>query len=257
MWTHSSTPSPISRSRRNRRLAALAPLVLTLCACSDPRPAQAQQLVYDPKNHLENALQAARQLESLSNEARMLANQARELATSPYSHLAETSSTLKDIGELARSVRGVASDVQGLESDFQRIYPTSVNGLDPRRALEQSIARNSQARETALDLARTAAELERLSSGRTGRLEGAVNASQRADGQTAAIQSSTQVLAVLAEDLGSMRTLLMAQSRLLAAESAQRAADRAAAVEARKQFWGHEHMTVPNPDFNPLPHERK
>src|SRR5678816_3166604 len=106
------------------------------------------------KNHLENALQAARQLESLSNEARMLANQARELATSPYSHLAETSSTLRDIGELARSVRGVASDVQGLESDFQRIYPTSVNGLDPRRALEQSIARNSQARETALDLAR-------------------------------------------------------------------------------------------------------
>jgi P-type conjugative transfer protein TrbJ len=256
MLTRSSTPS-IRRSPRNRYLAALAPLVLVLSACSDPKPAQAQQIVFDPKNHLENALQTAHQLESLSNEARMLANQARELAASPYSHLTETSSALRDIGELARSVRGVASDVQKLEADFERIYPAAVDGLDPRHAAEQARARNLQARDTAQDLARTAAELERLSRGRTERLEGAINASQRAEGQTAAIQSSTQVLAVLSEDLGSMRTLLMAQSRLLAAESARRAADRAASVEARKQFWGHESRTVPNPDFDPFPHARK
>jgi P-type conjugative transfer protein TrbJ len=231
--------------------------VLALSACSDPKPAQAQQVVFDPKNHLENALQAARQLESLTNEARMLANQARQLTASPYSHLAETSSTLRDIGELARTVKGVASDLDTLQSDFERIYPATVAGLDPRRALEQGRARNSQARETAQDLARTAAELERLSRGRGARLEGAINASQRADGQTAAIQSSTQVLAVLAEDLGSMRTLLMAQSRMLAAESAQRAADRAAGAEARRRLWGRETQTIPNPEFDPLPHSRR
>ncbi|WP_293682481.1 conjugal transfer protein TrbJ [uncultured Phenylobacterium sp.] len=257
MSTRSSTRSRAKRSPRNRFLAALAPLVLVLCACSDPRPAQAQQVVFDPKNHLENALQAARQLESLTNEARMLANEARQLAASPYSHLAETSSTLREIGELARSVRGVASDIEGLQTDFEKIYPTAVDGLDPRRALEQARARNTRARETAQDLARTAAELERLSRGRTGRLEGAINASQRADGQTAAIQSSTQVLAVLAEDLGSMRTLLMAQSRLLAAESAQRAADKAAGAEARKQFWGREGTTIANPDFDPYSPARR
>lgn len=257
MSMRSSMRSRAQRSPRNRWLAVLAPLVLAVAACSDPRPAQAQQVVFDPKNHLENALQAARQLESLTNEARMLANQARELATSPYSHLAETSATLRDIGELARSVRGVASDLEGLQSDFEKIYPTRIEGLDPRRAQEQARARNSQARETAQDLARTAAELERLSRGRGGRLEGAINASQRADGQTAAIQSSTQVLAVLAEDLGSMRTLLMAQSRMLAVESAQRAADRAAGAEARRRLWGRETQTIPNPDFDPFPHARR
>ena len=257
MWTRSSTRSRPRRSPRNSCLVALAPLVLALAACSDPQPAQAQQVVFDPKNHLENALQAARQLESLTNEARMLGNQARELAASPYSHLAETSSTLRDIGELARTVKGVASDLDTLQSDFERIYPATVAGLDPRRALEQGRARNSQARETAQDLARTAAELERLSRGRGARLEGAINASQRADGQTAAIQSSTQVLAVLAEDLGSMRTLLMAQSRMLAAESAQRAADRAAGAEARRRLWGRETQTIPNPEFDPLPHSRR
>lgn len=213
-------------------------------------------VVFDPKNHLENALQAARQLESLANEARSLANQARELAASPYSHLGETSQTLRDIAELARSVKGVAADVAGLQADFERIYPTAVDGLDPRKALEQARARNTQARETAQDLARTAAELERLSRGRTGRLAGAIDASQRAEGQTAAIQSSTQVLAVLAEDLGSMRTLLMAQSRLLAAESARRAAERAAGAEARRQFWGRQTTAPANPDFDPLPHAR-
>ena len=257
MWTRSSTRSRPRRSPRNNFLAAVAPLVLALSACSDPQPAQAQQVVFDPKNHLENALQAARQLESLTNEARMLANQARQLTASPYSHLAETSSTLRDIGELARTVKGVASDLDTLQSDFERIYPATVAGLDPRRALEQGRARNSQARETAQDLARTAAELERLSRGRGARLEGAINASQRADGQTAAIQSSTQVLAVLAEDLGSMRTLLMAQSRMLAAESAQRAADRAAGAEARRRLWGRETQTIPNPEFDPLPHSRR
>jgi P-type conjugative transfer protein TrbJ len=257
MSTPSSTRSPSRRSRRSSWAGVLAPAVLILSACSDPKPAQAQQVVFDPKNHLENALQAARQLESLANEARSLANQARALAASPYSHIAETSQTLKDIGELARTVKGVAADVQGLQADFERIYPTAVDGLDPRRAVEQSRARNTQARETAHDLARTAAELERLSRGRTGRLEGALNASRGADGQTAAIQSSTQVLAVLAEDLGSMRILLMAQSRLLAAESARRAAERAASAEARRQFWGRESTTIPNPDFDPFPHARR
>ncbi|WP_293356441.1 conjugal transfer protein TrbJ [Phenylobacterium sp.] len=249
--------SPSRRSPRNSWAAALVPLVLGLAACSEPKPAQAQQVVFDPKNHLENALQAARQLESLANEARSLANEARQLAKSPYSHLTETSDTLRDIGELARSVRGVAGDVQGLQRDFEKIYPTAVDGLDPRRALEQSTARNTQARETAQDLARTAAELERLSRGRNGRLAGAMTASQGADGQTAAIQSSTQVLAVLAEDLGSMRTLLMAQSRLLAAESARRAAERAAGAEARRQFWGRQGAAPANPDFDPLPHSRR
>lgn len=257
MWTRSSTRSRPRRSPRNSGLAALAPLVLILSACSDPRPAQAQQVVFDPKNHLENALQAARQLESLTNEARMLANQARQLAASPYSHLAETSSTLRDIGELARTVKGVASDLETLQTDFEENYPAAVDGLDPRRAFEQARARNIRARDTAQDLARTAAELERLSRGRGGRLEGAIDASRRADGQTAAIQSSTQVLAVLAEDLGSMRTLLMAQSRMLAADGAQRAADRAAGRDARRQFWGRESRTIPNPDFNPFPHARR
>ena len=89
MWTRCSTPWPSRRWRPNRARLALV-LALLAGACSEPKPAKAQQVVFDPKNQLENALQAARQLDSLANEARMLANQARELAASPYSHVGET-----------------------------------------------------------------------------------------------------------------------------------------------------------------------
>jgi P-type conjugative transfer protein TrbJ len=236
----------------------LALIVLATTACSDPKPVKAQQIVFDPKNHIENALQAARQLESLANEARLLAGQARQLATSPYSHVAETTRTLREIDELARSVKGVASDVQGLQRDFEQLYPTSVQSLDPREALSRRYARNDKARETAHDLARTAAELERLARGRTSRLEGAVLASQSATGQTAAMQSSTQVLAVLSEDLGSMRTILVAQSRLLAEEAARRSAERAAGAEARRRFWGRDDtIPSPPPDFDPFPNAKR
>lgn len=219
-------------------------------------PAQAQLSVHDPANYIQNALQAARQLQSVTNEVSMLANQARELAASPYSHLLGSSQALADMAELARSLRGVAADVTQLERQFDALYPAAAHGLDPRSALAQARGRTATARETALDLARTAAELERLSGGRRGRLEGALSASEAAAGQTAAIQSSTQVLAVLAEDLGAMRTLLLAQSRLMAEDAARRAAERTAAVETRRQFYDHAPQRPPPPAFDPFPHAR-
>ena len=69
---------------------------------------------------------------------------------------------------------------------------------------------------TAEDVARTAAELERLGTARQGRVSGALDSSVAAEGQTAAIQSTNQLLAVLAEDLAALRTIMLAQSRLMA-----------------------------------------
>lgn len=250
MSTRCSTPSKAGW-RRSRALF----LALILAGTAAP-PAGAQMVVFDPTNHIENALQAARQLQSLTNEVQMLINQARELAASPYSHLVQASQTLTDIADLARSVKGVATSVADLEDQFEDLYPTAVAGLDPRTALQQALGRNDTARETAQDLARTAAELERLSQGRDQRMAGALAASQAASGQTAALQSSTQMLAVLAEDLGSMRTVLLAQSRLMAEASARQAAERAAAAETRRQYWGRAASPPPAPGFNPFPDAR-
>lgn len=252
MWIRSSTPSP-PRSRRNSRLAVGLAAALALAPLG---PARGQITVYDPTNYVANALQAARQLQSLTQQAQALVNQARALAASPYSHLAEASQALRDIGELARSVKGIAADIATLEDQFEDLYPTAVEGLDPRAALDRAGRRNQAAADTARDLARTAAELERLSQGREGRLHGALAASQSASGQTAALQSANQMLAVLAEDLGSLRAILTAQSRLMAEAGAREAADRAAAAEARRQYYGRTGAAPPPPAFDPFPHAR-
>ncbi|WP_244093289.1 conjugal transfer protein TrbJ [Brevundimonas naejangsanensis] len=221
-----------------------------------PSPAAAQQIVYDPRAHAQGALQAARQLESLVNEARQLANEARMLATSPYSHLVETSSTLAEMAELAATVKGLASEIGALERQFAELYPEDLSGLSAGALAAAAPARNRAARRTAEDLARTAADLERLGRGRERRLGGALAASEAASGQTAAVQSSTQVLAVLAEELAAVRLLMLAQARFAAEAGARAAGDRAAAAEARRRFWERDARIPDRPGFDPLARAR-
>lgn len=245
MWSPSSTPSP-ARSRPNRRVILAVGALLATWA---PATAMAQQVVFDPRNHIENALQTARQLESLANEA-------RTLAASPYSHLTRNSQSLRDMAELARTARGVATSVEGLERQFETLYPDDLSGADALRLLEQGQARTAVARRTAEDLARTAAELERLGQGRDQRLTGALSASETAQGQTAAVQSSNQMLAVLAEDLAALRTIMLAQSRLLAEATARESAERSAGTEARRRSWSRSVSAPAAPGFSPLSRAR-
>jgi len=120
-----STPSP-DRSRPNRPVQIVAAGLVAVSLLATATPAPAQQVVFDPRNHIENALQAARQLESLANEA-------KSLAASPYSHLTGNSQSLRDMAELARTARGIASSVSGLEQQFQSLYPDDLSGSDMLR----------------------------------------------------------------------------------------------------------------------------
>lgn len=222
-----------------------------------PQPATAQQVVFDPKNHLENALQAARQLEGLANDATQLANEARMLAQSPWKKAQEISDTVRAIDELAREAKGIASDVGQLERQFQDLYAGDLSGKTFSELARSGEQRVRVARKTAEDVARVAAEVQALSRGRAARVSGALSASETAIGQTAAIQSSTQLLGVLAEDLGALRTVMIAQSRLLAEATAREAVDRESAAEARKRLWGRPAASkVAPPRFDPLSRAR-
>ena len=55
----------------------------------------------------------------------------------------------------------------------------------------------------------------------------------------------------MSEDLGSLRSVTLAQSRLMAEEAASRAADRTAASELHRRLWAHEATPPPNPSFDP------
>ncbi|WP_395945541.1 conjugal transfer protein TrbJ [Brevundimonas sp.] len=244
MWSPSSTPSRVRSRPNSRRLAGVVVAVALVAS-----PAAAQYVVFDPRNHLENALQAARQLESLANEA-------RSLAASPYSHLTASNQSLQDMAALARTAQGLATTVAGLERQFDSLYPDDLSSAGLVDLIAQGEARRRTARRTASDLARHAAELERLGAGRSGRLSGALGASQAAQGQTAATQSTNQILAVLAEDLAAMRQIMLAQSRLMAEQAARAEADQAAGDAARRRAWAREAPPPPAPVFDPLPKAR-
>lgn len=250
MWSPSSTPSRVRSQPNSRPIRASILGLVWIGACAAlALPATAQVVVYDPRNHLENALSAARQLESLANEA-------RSLAASPYSHLAQNSRNLQDMAALARSAQGLAATVADLERQFDSLYPADLSTTGLPDLIDQGRARSDTARRTAGDLARHAAELERLGQGRAARLSDALAAGQSAQGQTAAVQSSNQILAVLAEDLAAMRGIMLAQSRLMAEQAARAEADRAAGDMARRRSWARETAPPPPPAFDPLARAR-
>lgn len=237
-------------------VAALA-LLIGLPAAALPAGAPAQQIVFDPTNHVENALQAARQLESLANQARQLANEARMLARSPLSQAGEIGQALAAVEALTGQVKGLSADAASLERQFQDLYGASAVSPGGLKRVEQGLARLAAARNTAEDLGRIAAELSRAAQGRQTRIGAALTASQAAEGQTAAVQSQSQLLGVLAEQLGGLQALLAGEARLASAEAARAAAEREAAIEVHRRLWAHEPQPPPPPAFQPLPAARR
>ncbi len=87
------------------------------------------RIVYDPTNHAENLLTAARTLEqinnqiaSLQNEAQMLINQARNLASLPYSSLQALQQNVQRTQQLLGEAQNIAFDVQNIDQMFQQDY---------------------------------------------------------------------------------------------------------------------------------------
>src|SRR5690606_23525024 len=85
------------------------------------------RIVYDPTNHAENLLTAARTLEqinnqitSLQNEAQMLINQAKNLANLPYSTLQALQQSVKLTQQLLQQAQNIAFDVQSINQMFQQ-----------------------------------------------------------------------------------------------------------------------------------------
>ena len=242
------------KSRLAGAASALA-LIATGIAFAVPQPAAAI-VVYDPTNHIQNVLQAARALEQIRIQTEQLTAQIRSLAQSPYDHAAEIGTALRALDELNTQARGLASTVRGLDRQFEDLYPGNTDARTAMDRLEAASRRIEVSRRTAQDLARTAASVEDGRAGRSARMSGAIAASRAAQGETGAIQSSVQALGVLSEQLENLQTLMAAQSRLASEEAARRAAEREDAIAARRRNWGRASAPPPPPRFDPLPNAR-
>ncbi|MEO0641993.1 MAG: P-type conjugative transfer protein TrbJ [Pseudomonadota bacterium] len=87
-------------------------------------------IVYDPSNHAQNILTAARtlqqinnQVRQLQNEADMLINDARNLARAGFNPQAEINRILREIDRLLRDARAISYEVEETDRVFQENYP--------------------------------------------------------------------------------------------------------------------------------------
>jgi type IV secretion system protein TrbJ len=221
----------------------------------EPTPVKAA-IVFDPTNHIQNVLTAARALEQIRVQTEQLTAQIRSLAQNPYDHMGAIGQAMSALTQLSDQARGLAGSVQGLERQFEELYPDRPNARNAIDRIMASARRIEVARQTAQDAARLAASIDQGRAARTARMTGAISASQGAQGQTAAIQSSVQALGVMSEQLEGLQALMASQTRLAAEESARRAAERQQALDAHRRNWKRTSTKPPPPKFNPLPNAR-
>src|SRR5438552_5428593 len=124
--------------RRLGLFAAAGTIALTICVTA---PTQAQWIVFDPNNYVQNVLTAARELQqinnqitSLQNEAQMLINQAKNLASLPYSSLQQLQSSIQRTQQLLAQAQRIAYDVQQIDRAFSTDYGPAT-GSQPNQVL--------------------------------------------------------------------------------------------------------------------------
>lgn len=227
-----------TRSISRVLLAGCAALSLALTTSV---PAAAQVTVWDPTNHVQNVLQAARalqqinnQIASLQNEATSLINQARNLASLPHSSLATLQSQIQQTQQLLSEAQRIAYDVRSIDEAFTRGGYANASMTASNRELFNS------ARERWSNSVAAFEDALRVQAGVIGNIDGArtemstlVTASQSATGALQAAQAGNQILALQSQQIADLTAVVAAQGRAQALEQARQAA---ASEQAREQL---------------------
>ena len=200
-------------------------------------------IVYDPTNHAENLLTAARTLEQinnqiaqLQNEAQMLINQARNLASLPHSSLGQLQASVQRTQQLLSEAQRVAHAVADIERAFAEDYGAAAGTGDfdtrirgARERWETSIAGFEDA------LRVQAGVVGNIDSARA-EMQALVAQSQGATGALQATQAGNQLLALQSTQMADLTAAIAAQNRAQALEAARRASAEEQARENLSRF---------------------
>lgn len=204
------------------------------------------KIVYDPSNHAQNILTAARtldqinnQIRQLTNQAQMLVNQAQNLANLPSSVAGELQASLRQVDTLIQNARGVAYDVSAIDAEYRRLFPeeytaavsTSRIVQDAQEAwklVREGFKHSLEVQAGVVGQLRTdATTLDRL-----------VAESQGAVGNLQVAQAGNQLTALAAKQSMQLQSLLVASARADALQNAQAVAAREQARARFSRFMG-------------------
>jgi P-type conjugative transfer protein TrbJ len=208
-----------------------SPVLVALPGAVFPPPAAAQLAVYDPVNHIENILQAARALQALDNQLSQLAHEidmiekmARDLETLPVNVAhAVIRDRITRIEELIRKAEGIGTSVEAIEQEFDIAFPESYGETGPGSAalLADARARWQASRAAHRHVLLIAAEVGAGNMPDADALSGIVSQSQGAAGNLQALQAGNQISALTAQQLMQIEALIGAGARAEAIDRAR------------------------------------
>ena len=225
-------------------LALTAPLALTPMFTT---PAHAffgiGRIVYDPTNHAENLLTAARTLEqinnqitSLQNEAQMLINQARNLASLPYSSLQALQQNVQRTQQLLGQAQNIAFDVQNIDQMFQQDYGNLSLTATDQQLIADARTRWENTVGGLQDAMRVQAGVVGNIDSNRAEMSALVGESQGATGALQATQAGNQLLALQSQQLSDLIAVISANGRADALTEAERATAAEQGREQRRRF---------------------
>jgi P-type conjugative transfer protein TrbJ len=223
--------------RHHLRAALVAgAAVASLITAAVAPPVQAQVVVYDPANHVQAVLTAARALQQVNNEiqglenqATMLVNQAKNLASLPYSSLAPLLQSIQQTQALLSQAQRIAYSVTTIDQAFTQTYPQSYGaGTSSAQLLADAQTRWANARVGYQDAMRVqAGAVQNLDSTRA-QISALVTSSQGATGALQASQAGNQLVALQTRQLADLTAVIAAIGRSQSLEGAR-------SVEAQAQ----------------------
>lgn len=226
-----------------KKILAVAVSAALLCAIP---VAQAQWVVVDPTNLVQNTLTAIRtmemienQINQLQNEAQMLVNQGRNLASLPFNVVNRLQATLANTQQLISQAQGLAFQVQNMDQQFAQLYPTqyaaTVSGNQMYQDAHQRWQNTLNGLQTAM---RMQAQVSQNLTEDQSVLTDLVGQSQSATGSLQAMQATNQLLALQAKQSIQTQQLQLTQGRATALELARQAAAVERGHEVTQRFLG-------------------
>ncbi|ARR57694.1 hypothetical protein HY78_29800 (plasmid) [Rhizorhabdus wittichii DC-6] len=249
--TRSSSHRRRRRSMKPRILAAalaLGAITTTALTPIGVTPASAAMPVVDVKAIAQMLKQVKAATDQVTQLKAQLDAQTRMLNKITTDISPELSSILNDATSIMQSANGIGYNAKSLTSDLDRIYPQDLLGSSWDQITSQQQDWELRTRDTRREAMEAQNAIAQSQSRTQSAVSRAVSASQGADGQTAAIQATNQLLAALSTQLSGLQTLLITQMRAAETANAQRAAEQAASDALHKRAFGPQ-PTQPNYSF--------
>ncbi|MBN9318781.1 MAG: conjugal transfer protein TrbJ [Caulobacterales bacterium] len=218
--------------------------VTAVVALGSTSPASAQLIVEDPvaighlitqasngAQQIAHALTQIQQLQAqLSNQALMLQKMQTDI-TGPIAQITSQAT------QILQQAQGIGYGASNVVDQFKSLYPSSMAGATlagTQASLASWRAQNGLTLQQALQMQNQIAQGQPMTASQ---VAAAVQASQAAPGQTAAIQATNQLLATMTGQLTQLQNLLITQARAEQTLAAQMQASQAAGAADSQRFW--------------------